>query len=80
MQHTLHIVQFIELSYQFPTAERFIGYGIWISLYQLYLFLSVAHVLHADGPFMPQHVTVRSVLVHVYDIMHLVDCNDRTYL
>jgi hypothetical protein len=43
------------------------------------MILILAHVLPADGMFMPKHVRVSSLLLYVYDIMHSVGCNDRMY-
>jgi hypothetical protein len=37
--------------------------------------LSLAHVFSVDGTLMPKHVEAIPILLHVYDIVHLVGCN-----
>jgi hypothetical protein len=50
-----------------------------MSLYQQSLVISLVYVLAKDGIFMQKHVGVMSVLLYVYDTVHLVGCNKRIY-
>jgi hypothetical protein len=41
----------------------------------MYLVLSLVHTLPEEDIFMPKHVGVVSVLLYVYDTVHLLSCN-----
>jgi hypothetical protein len=43
-----------------------------ISLYQLQLVLSFAHLLPEDCMFMPKHVGVMFLLLHAHNIVHFL--------
>jgi hypothetical protein len=52
---------------------------ILVSLYQLFLVLSLANKHPEDGILVSKDVGVLSVLLYVYDIVHSGGCNKGTY-